>query len=124
MPETGIGHSGGHTDLELGVVMPGEFHFTSTPIVIGLPWSKAIALPENLTGKVVRLILRKQFEDAEVATFISPTNITIGTPGATTTITVTLTADDTAGLTDQVVSYVLEVVNGRRYLFGTIPVQQ
>ena len=104
--------------------MPGEFHFTSTPIIVGLPWTKAITLPENLTGKTVRLILRKQYEENAIATYTSPTKIVIGTPGATTTATITLTADDTAGLTDQVVDYVFEVVNGRRYLFGTIPIQQ
>ena len=104
--------------------MPGTFHFTSTPIFIGLPWTKAITLPENLTGKTVRLILRKQFTDETITSFTTPTAIVMGTPGSTTTVTITLTADDTSGLTDQVVDYVLEVVNGRRYLVGTIPVQQ
>lgn len=104
--------------------MPNVYHFTAdNSIVIGLPWSKAITLPENLTGKTVQFILRVRFSETAFATYTSADRITVGTPGATTVVTIGLTAADTAAFTAQVVDYSLRIVNGEEYLTGTLSIK-
>lgn len=102
--------------------MAAEYNFKNE-IVIGLPWSVSAVLPENLSGKTVQFLLRKNHAEDAVGTYVSPTNITIGTPGTTTPITITLTASDTGGMTPQEVAYSLRVVGSREYMYGKIPVK-
>jgi len=104
--------------------MAGKYDYIDdNGIIIGYPWSKTITLPENLSGKTVRWILREQFSDTTLVTYVSPTNITIGTPGATTSISIALSSADTASLSVGIVRYFLRVVDGAEYLSGLISVR-
>lgn len=94
------------------------------PIVIGLPWNVYFSsIPENLSGKTVQFILRKRASEDVLATYTNPTNITIGTPGSTTPITITLSDSDTGGFTPQIVDYSLRVLGSREYVIGQISVK-
>lgn len=94
------------------------------PIVIGLPWNVYFSsIPENLSGKTVQFILRKRASEDIIGTYTNPTNITIGTPGSTTPITLSLSASDTSGFTPQTVDYSLRVLGSYEYVIGQILVK-